>query len=90
MQKNGYIGNFEYVDDGKGGKFKIELVGKINGCGVIKPRFPIKNQELITYEKRFLPSVGIGFLFITTPKGIMDHRQAKKENIGGQLLGYIY
>jgi small subunit ribosomal protein S8 len=90
MQKNGYIGSFEYIDDGKGGKFKIELIGKINKCGVIRPRLPVRKDEIINYEKRFLPSVNIGFLLLTTSKGVMDHRQAKKEKIGGHLLGYIY
>ncbi len=90
MQKNKYIGSFEFVDDGRSGKFKIELTGRINNCGVIRPRFEVKKDEFIQWEKRFLPSVNIGLLFITTPKGVLDHRQAKKENIGGGLLGFIY
>ena len=90
MQKNKYIGSFEFIDDGKSGKFKVELTGRINNCGVIRPRFTLKRDEFIMWEKRFLPSVNIGILFITTPKGVLDHRQAKKENIGGGLLGFVY
>lgn len=90
MQKNGYIESFEFIDDGKSGKFKIELAGKINNCGVIRPRFKVEKDEFIEWEKRFLPSVNIGILFITTSKGVLDHRQAKKENIGGSLLGFVY
>jgi len=90
MQKNKYIGSFEFIDDGKSGKFRVELVGRINNCGVIRPRFELRKDEFIKWEKRFLPSVNIGLLFLTTSNGIMDHRQAKKEKIGGGLLGFVY
>jgi len=90
IQKSKYIGSFEFVDDGKSGEFRVELLGKINDCGVIRPRFYIKKDEFISWEKRFLPSVNVGILFITTSKGIIDHRQAKKKGVGGALLGYIY
>jgi small subunit ribosomal protein S8 len=90
MQKNKYIGSFEFIDDGKSGKFKVELTGRINNCGVIRPRFEVKSNEFIRWEKRFLPAVSIGILFLTTPKGVFDHRQAKKENTGGGLLGFVY
>jgi small subunit ribosomal protein S8 len=90
MQKNNYIGSFEFIDDGKSGKFKVELLGRINTCGAIRPRFYISKNEYIKWEKRFLPSVNIGIIFISTPKGVMDHRTAKKEGTGGVLLGYVY
>ena len=90
MQKNKYIGSFEFMDDGKSGHFKIELLGRVNDCGPIRPRFYIRKQEFITWEKRYLPSVNVGILFITTSKGVLDHRTAKKEGIGGALLGFIY
>ena len=90
MQKNKYIGSFEFMDDGKNGKFRIDLLGRINDCGVIRPRFSLGTDEFIMWEKRFLPSVNIGVLFMTTSKGILDHRQAKKEKTGGCLLGYVY
>ncbi len=90
MQKNKYIGSFEFIDDGKSGKFRVELLGRINDCGAIRPRFYINKMEFIQWEKKFLPSVSIGMLFVTTPKGVLDHRNAKKEGVGGALLGYIY
>ncbi|UCC91764.1 MAG: 30S ribosomal protein S8 [Candidatus Aenigmatarchaeota archaeon] len=90
MQKNKYIGSFEFIDDGKSGKFRVELLGRINDCGVIRPRFYLKKDEFISWEKRFLPSVNVGLLFVTTSKGIIDHREAKKKGVGGALLGYIY
>ena len=47
FQKHGYIGNFELIEDARGNKFKIELFGKINKCGSIRPRFSVKSNEVI-------------------------------------------
>ena len=38
MQKKGYIGDFEVLDDHRAGKIVVELIGRINKCGVISPR----------------------------------------------------
>jgi len=90
MQKWGYIGAFEFIDDGKNGLFKVELLGAINKCGVIKPRTPVKNSELERWEMRYLPAKEFGILILTTPNGVMTHKQAKEEKIGGILLAYVY
>ncbi len=90
MQRAGYIGEFEYIDDGRGGKFRIQLLGRINKCGVIKPRFPVKKNEFEEWEKRYLPARDIGILIVSTPKGVMTHREAKKLGIGGVLVAYVY
>ena len=90
MQKKKYIGNFEYIDDGRGGSFNVNLLGRINNCNVIKPRFSVKKDDFIRWEKRFLPSNSIGILILTTPYGVIDQNEAKKKNTGGKLLGYVY
>ncbi len=90
MQDNGYIASFEYVDDEKGGKFKVKLIGKINKCNAIRPRFPVKVNELEKYEKRYLPSKDFGILILSTPYGVMSHKDAKKKNTGGVLVSYVY
>ncbi|MDR3292350.1 MAG: 30S ribosomal protein S8 [Methanobrevibacter sp.] len=90
MKNENYIGEFEYIDDGKAGKFLVELEGNINQCGVIKPRHSVKNDEFEKFEKRFLPAKNFGILIVTTPKGIMTHSKAKEMGIGGRLLIYVY
>ena len=90
IQQHKYIGDFEFIDDGKGGKFKIQLLGRINNCNSIKPRFSVRKDELVKYEKRYLPADKVGILLITTSKGVFDHSVAKKEKVGGKLLGFIY
>ncbi len=90
LHEKGYISSFDFIDDGKSGKFKIELKGKIIDCNVIKPRFSVKVNELEDWEKRFLPARDFGFLIVTTPKGIMDHKSAKENKLGGKLLAFVY
>ena len=90
MQKHNFIGNFEYVDNKKGGKFKIQLIGNVNNCGSIRPRFPVNVDALPKYEKRFLPAEGFGFLIISTSQGLMTHNDAKQKSLGGRLLAYVY
>jgi len=90
MQMHGYIGEFEYIDDGRSGKFRVQLLGRINKCRAIKPRFPVKVREFEEWEKRFLPSRDIGILIVSTPQGVMSHREAKAKGIGGRLLAFVY
>lgn len=90
LQAHNYISSFEFVDDGKGGKFRVELKGKIIDCKAIKPRFSVKLEEFEKFEKRFLPAREFGLLIISTPKGIMDHKKARELRIGGKLLAYCY
>ncbi len=90
MQEHDYMGAFEFIDDTRGGKFRIELKGKIIDCNVIKPRFSVKVDEFEKFEKRFLPARGFGLLILTTPKGVMDHKKARQLRTGGKLLAFVY
>jgi small subunit ribosomal protein S8 len=90
FKENGYIGDFEFIEDGKGGKFKVALVGMLNDCGVIRPRYAVKKLSFEKFEKRYLPATGFGVIVVSTPQGIMAHEEAKKLGIGGRLLGYVY
>ncbi|MCE8424723.1 MAG: 30S ribosomal protein S8 [Candidatus Methanoperedens sp.] len=90
MKDQGYIGEFEFADDGKSGLFKVQLKGTINKCGVIRPRHAVKNTEFEKWEKRFLPARGFGSIILTTPDGVMTHNEARESGLGGQLLAYVY
>jgi len=90
MQLNGYIGEFEFVDDGRSGKFRVQLLGRVNKCGAIKPRIPVNLKEIENWEKRFLPSRDIGVLVVSTSQGILSHREVKERKIGGRLLAFVY
>ena len=90
LKDRGYVGNYEFVDDGKAGIFQVDLTGNINNCGVIKPRYPIKMNDLERWESRYLPARDFGLLILTTTEGIISHNDARKKGIGGKLLAYVY
>ena len=90
MQESGYIDQFEFVEDGKAGVFRVMLEGKINNCGVIKPRYSVKKNELSKFEARFLPAQDFGVLIVTTTKGVVAHTTAKEIGLGGKLLAFVY
>lgn len=90
MQLNGYIGEFEFIDDGRAGKFKVQLLGRINKCGAIRPRFSVKTAKFEEWEKKFLPSREVGLLVVSTPSGVLSHKDAREKHVGGKLLAFIY
>lgn len=90
MNSHYYIGDFEEIKDGRGNIIRINLLGKINRCGVIKPRYAVKNNEFEKFEKRYLPAKNFGILIVSTTEGLMTHVEAKKRGIGGRLIAYCY
>ncbi|RLI07423.1 30S ribosomal protein S8 [Candidatus Bathyarchaeota archaeon] len=90
IQSRGYIGEIEFIDDGRTGKFRVQLFGRINECRAVKPRYSIKVKDLEKWEKRFLPGRNLGLLILTTPKGVMTHEAAREQNLGGRILAYVY
>ena len=90
MKENGYVGDFREVEDSRGNYLKLSLVGGVNKCGVIKPRYSVKANNFENFEKRYLPAKDIGILFVSTPRGIMTHYDAKSKKTGGKLLAYCY
>ncbi len=90
MQANGYIGELEFIDDGRAGKFKVQLLGRINKCKAIKPRYHVKVDEFERWEKRYFPAREMGLLIISTDKGVISHKEAKRRGIGGRLLAFVY
>ena len=86
----GYIDGFQHIDDGKAGKFEVELKGAINECGPVKPRYSATADEYEQWEKQFLPARDYGTLVVTSSHGIMSHYEARREGVGGQLIAYVY
>ena len=90
MQDRGYITQFEYIEDGNAGKFRVMLDGAINDCGVIKPRYSVSVTDVERFEARFLPAQDFGLLILTTTAGVITQSRAKELGIGGKLLAYVY
>ncbi|MBI5073056.1 30S ribosomal protein S8 [Candidatus Woesearchaeota archaeon] len=90
LQDKHYLGGFEEIKDGKGNILVMKLIGAVNNCGVIKPRYSVKLDNYTKYEKRFLPAKGFGILMVSTPKGLMTHEEANEQQLGGRLIAYCY
>jgi len=90
MQKHGYLGEYEIVDDHRGGKIVCELNGRINRCGVISPRYDVQVSEIENWVNRLLPSRQFGYIVLSTSIGIMDHEEARKNHTGGKILGFFF
>lgn len=87
---NGFVGEVDLLTEARGSVGKLHLIGAMNKCGVIKPRFSVTMSDYEKYEKRYLPSVGVGILIVSTNQGLMTHEDAKKKKIGGRLIAYCY
>ena len=90
LKEEGYVGDYEVIEDGKGGKIKLNLLSNVNKCGVVKPRYQVKKEDFEKFEKRYLPAKGFGVIIVSTSHGIITNAQAKEKGIGGKLLAYCY
>ena len=68
MQKYRYIGEFEQIDDNRMGKFRIQLLAKINKCGIITPRYSVKKDQYLNWERQFLAAYNLGIFLVSTSK----------------------
>ncbi|MFH1511168.1 MAG: 30S ribosomal protein S8 [Candidatus Woesearchaeota archaeon] len=90
MNETGYVGTGTGAQDKKGGCIKLNLLGNINKCGAIKPRFSVAKDEYEKFEKRYLPARDMGILIVSTSKGMLTNTEAKEKKIGGKLIAYYY
>jgi small subunit ribosomal protein S8 len=94
LHDKGYILGYKFIDDDKQGIIKIAL--KYNNYGkvpAIKHLERISKPGLRKYvDASNLPRVlnGLGVAILSTSKGIMTDKEARKGNIGGEVLCYVY
>ncbi|KAK6911958.1 Ribosomal protein S8, partial [Dillenia turbinata] len=90
MKHRGYIKDFQVHDPHRVGKITVELQGRIKDCRALTYRQDIKAQDIEKYRVEQLPTNQWGYVVITTPNGILDHEEAIRKNVGGQVIGYFY
>ncbi|MEI3542509.1 MAG: 30S ribosomal protein S8 [Acutalibacteraceae bacterium] len=89
----GYIKNYSVKDDGKQGIIRVILKYDENKKSVITGLKRVSKPGLRIYSNvEDMPKVmkGLGIAIISTSKGIMTDRQARKENVGGEVLAFIW
>ncbi len=89
----GYINGFTVQDDGKQGVIKIALKYGPNKSQVITGLRRVSKPGLRIYSNvEDMPKVmrGLGIAIVSTSKGIMTDKQARKDNVGGEVLAFIW
>ena len=89
----GYIKGFQVIDDGKQGIIRITLKYGENKSQVITGLRRVSKPGLRIYTScEDMPKVmkGLGIAILSTSNGVMTDRQARKENVGGEVLAFIW
>ncbi|NLO22829.1 MAG: 30S ribosomal protein S8 [Fibrobacter sp.] len=92
LQEKGFIKKFVVIDDGKQGILKV-LLRYTNGTPAIQAIHRVSRPGLRHYVDAVnLPRVrnGLGYAIISTSKGVMTDHEARKENLGGEVVAYIW
>ena len=93
LKNEGFVKDFELVTDGKQGTLRVALKYGANREKVITGIKRISKPGLRVYAKNDqLPRVlgGLGIALISTSKGIMSDKQARKEGLGGEVIAYVW
>lgn len=93
LDDEGYINGYEVIDDGKQGVIKVTLKYGANKTKVITGIKRVSKPSLRVYaNKEEMPRVlrGLGIAIVSTSKGIMTDKDARKNNVGGEVLAFIW
>lgn len=89
----GYLKSFSVIEDGKQGIIRIQLKYGENKTSVIQGLRRVSKPGLRIYTNvENMPEVmrGLGIAILSTSKGIMTDKQARRENIGGEVLAFVW
>ena len=89
----GYIKSYQVIDDKKQGIIRISLKYGTNKSQIITGLRRVSKPGLRIYTNcEDMPKVmkGLGIAIVSTSKGIMTDRQARKENVGGEILALVW
>ncbi len=93
LVEEGFINGFDVLDDGKQGVIRVDLKYGPNKEKVMSGIRRISKPGLRVYVKADeIPKVlgGLGIAVVSTSKGIMTDKKARKENIGGEVICYVW
>lgn len=89
----GYIKSFQVVEDNKQGVIRISLKYGASKSSIITGLRRVSKPGLRIYANcEDMPKVmrGLGIAIVSTSKGVMTDRQARKENVGGEVLAFVW
>ena len=89
----GYIASYKVIDDEKQGVIRVTLKYGENKTQVITGLRRVSKPGLRIYSNcKDMPKVmkGLGIAIVSTSKGIMTDREARKQNVGGEVLAFVW
>lgn len=93
LLEEGYIKNFQIVEDGKQGIIRITLKYTANKQKVIRGLRRVSKPGLRIYSNcEDMPRVmnGLGIVIVSTSKGVMTDKKARQLNVGGEVLAFVW
>ncbi len=93
LLEEGFIRGYDVIEDGKQGIIRIQLKYGQEGERVITGLKKISKPGMRVYAANHeIPKVlnGLGISVISTSKGILTDKQARKENVGGEVICYVW
>lgn len=93
LLEEGFVRGYDVIEDGKQGIIRIQLKYGQAGERVISGLKRISKPGMRVYAaNQEIPKVlnGLGISVISTSKGILTDRQARKENVGGEVICYVW
>ena len=93
LLEEGYVKSFNIIEDGKQNIIKITLKYGVGKTRIISGLRRVSKPGLRIYAgAEELPRVrnGLGIAIVSTPKGIMTDKKARKENVGGEVLAFVW
>ena len=93
LLEEGYIKSFQVIDDEKQGVIRVTLKYGENKTPVITGLRRVSKPGLRIYTNcEGMPKVmkGLGIAILSTPKGVMTDKRARKENVGGEVLAFVW
>jgi small subunit ribosomal protein S8 len=93
LKDEGYVDGFELLEDGARPAVRVNLrYGKGREPVISHLERVSKPGRRVYAKKRDIPWVlsGMGVAILTTPKGVMSGKQARRENVGGEVLCYVW
>ena len=93
LVNEGYVKSYQVIDDGKQGTIRVTLKYGANKQKILRGLKRVSKPGLRIYAGyEDMPKVmnGLGIAIVSTSKGIMTDKQARKENVGGEVIAFVW
>ena len=93
LVEEGYVKSYQIIEDGKQGTIRVTLKYEGNKQKVLRGIRRVSKPGLRIYAScEDMPRVmnGLGIAIVSTSKGIMTDKQARKENVGGEVIAFVW